>query len=283
MHFPLTRTKRQVRVSASAGPPPANANISLQRQRQVANNNAQPALYGKTAGSRPLSLSAGNMGADSGCVRAPYDEWYVDRSDCLQNIPDGLQCNPRYINGVWARYHPYARDSAACGGVLPADVLPQVLDATSIIDTEIATYIDNVQLALSTNGEVGKLRFTYNNSETGNPQEQVNMTWNEENNVGNTLFNPVEYVYAVPYGTGIARLTINTLNGHATARFPFQNFLAKLQFQITNIQNWRETQRMNTATANTTDHTLTQRIQAASRMSRQTGRSLQKMARVQLG
>lgn len=241
LHFPAKH--RAVRVSASAGPPPRSNTRA--KQMQQAFNNAQPQLYGNPRTGAATGSATGSATGD-GCVRAPYDEWYVSRSECLQQLPDGYQCNPRYINGVWDRYTPYARDTTDCGGPMPADLLPQVLGATSLVDTEIAEYINDVQLSLGYGGNVGELSFSYNDQT--NENMPVTMTWNESDNVNDTLFNPVEYVYAVPYGTGIARLTINTINGRATARFPFAGYLAKLVFQITNIQNWQ--QAPNTSTTN---------------------------------
>ena len=240
----MPRTHGAKRISASAGPPPPPK--SYAHQAALAANNGQPLPFGAGIGEQSVFHFAGGQSNPTGCVRAPYDEWYVDETECLNNIPDGYQCNPRFINGVWDRYTPYARDSEACHGNLPPDILPQVLDSTSLVDTEIFQYAQNPILSLNTNGLIGELTFDFTNADTGSTTT-VDIQWSQDNNVISTLFNPVSYYYAVPFGTGVARLALNTLNGHATATFPFQGFLAKITFQMTNIMPWQSTQTPNQA------------------------------------
>ena len=179
---------------------------------------------------------SGGQSNPAGCVRAPYDQWYVSQSSCIDGIPDGYQCNPRYINGVWDRYTPYARDTSACTGNLPPDILPQILDSSSLVDTELFVSPINPLLALNEGGFVGALTFTY--MMEGGTLGSVDLKWSQSDNIVNTLFNPVSYYYAVPYETGVARLSLNTLNGHATVTLPFMGMLGKLQFQMTNIVPW---------------------------------------------
>ncbi len=174
----------------------------------------------------------GGQSNPEGCVRAPYNDWFVTRDLCQQGLPTGYECNPRYINGVWSRYHPWARDTVECGGVLPADLLPQALLAPSLIDTQTATYVSNVTLALNQGGHVAVLRFTSDG-------KQVTVPFNQENQQQPDLFPPLEYHYAVPFGTGVMRLTINTMNGHATVTFPMGGYPGLIQFQITNILPWQ--------------------------------------------
>ena len=105
-----------------------------------------------------------------------------------------------------------------------------------LFDTELFVSPINPLLALNEGGFVGALTFTYM-MEDGS-LGSVDLKWSQSDNIVNTLFNPVSYYYAVPYGTGVARLSLNTLNGHATVTLPFMGMLGKLQFQMTNIVPW---------------------------------------------
>ncbi|MCH9717016.1 MAG: hypothetical protein K0U52_08030 [Gammaproteobacteria bacterium] len=193
----------------------------------------QAAQLTQALGMTPQAAFAmqGGQSNPQGCVRAPYNQWYVTRELCQQDLPTGYQCNPRYINGVWSRYAPFARDTVECGGVLPADLLPQVLLTPSLIDTQSSTYLSNVTLSLNEGGNVGVVRFTSRG-------KQVTVPFKQENQQQPDLFPPLEYHYAVPFGKGVMRLTINTMNGHATVTFPMGGFPSRIQFQITNILPW---------------------------------------------
>lgn len=213
---------------------------------------------------------SGGQSNPADCVRAPVGEWYISQSDCLDGIGEGFQCNPRYINGVWSRYMPYARDSAACDGNLPPDILPQILDSTALIDTEVADYTEKPTLRLNMDGNIGQLQFRTNAG-------SVNIVWKQSDNVVAQLFNPVEYYYAVAFGPGVARLTINTMNGHATATFPFAGYLAKIQFQITNILPWQDTN------PSSTDLSVSERTGKVARFSRKSAAHMQALSTHQLG
>lgn len=231
----MRRCNTPCRISASAGPPPPPQ--SYQQKAQLAANNGQPLPLGAGIGQETVFYFSGDQSNPSGCVRAPYDQWYPSQSSCIQGIEEGYVCNPRYINGAWDRFVPYARDTVACNGSLPPDILPQILDSMSLIDTELFQYTKDPQLSLNMNGYIGELTFTFADP-LSDKEELVSIQWSQSDNLSSTLYNPVAYYYAVPYEDGVARLAINSLNGHATITMPFQGFLGRLQFQMTNIMPW---------------------------------------------
>lgn len=183
--------------------------------------------------------NAGGQSNPEGCTRAPYADWHVTESDCKSKLKPGQQCNPRYINGVWSRYMPYAADSVACGGPLPPNTLPQILLAPSLIDTQTPEYLHDVSLSLNEGGNVGVMRFHSMDEATGKLKPVV-VKFSQKSQVQPNHHSPLEYYYAVPHESGVMRLTINTMNGHATVTFPHGRFPALVQFQITNIMPWQQ-------------------------------------------
>jgi len=210
---------------------------SYAHQSTLATHNGQiPAMAG--IGESTASYYSGCQSNPKGCVRAPYQDWYIRQSDCEADLKPGNECNPRYINGVWDRYSPYAQDSIACGGVLPPDLLNQTLLQPSMINTQSPSYLQNVSLSLNEGGAVGVLRFT--TSEGQGKPKSVEVAFSQQHQQKPDLFPVLEYHYAVPYENGIMILAINTMNGHATVTFPMGRFPALIQFQITNIMPWQQ-------------------------------------------
>lgn len=210
---------------------------SYKQQAALVDNNGQvPALAG--IGQSTAFYYAGGQSNPQGCVRAPYDQWYISETDCQKSLPADKQCNPRYINGVWDRYHPWAQDSVSCGGILPPDLLGQTLLTPSLINTQSPLYLQDLSLSLNEGSNVAVLRFGV--SDEAGATKAVKVEFKQQNQVQPDLYPPLEYHYAVPYESGIMVLTINTMNGRVTVTFPLGRFPALVQFQMTNIMPWQQ-------------------------------------------
>jgi hypothetical protein len=149
----------------------------------------------------------------------------VSRTECEVNAPFGVVCNPRFINGAWDRFHPYARDSAACGGPLPPNLSPQILNDASLVQASGWESLRDLSLSLMRDGHVGS--FTY--SAGGGSEQTVTFM---QSHLVQELDMPLMYVYAVPHGTGVMRLALNLTNGRAKLSFPLGNGPAVVEYSI---------------------------------------------------
>lgn len=157
----------------------------------------------------------------AGCVRGAPS--FVSQADCEANKPSGSVCNPRYINGAWDRFHPYSRDSAACGGPLPPNLAPQVLNDASLVKASGWEAVDTMTLSLM-DGHVGS--FTYS---TGGGAQTVNFN---QGHLVQALTLPLMYVYEVPHGTGVMRLVLNLTSGRANVSFPLGHGFVEAEYSI---------------------------------------------------
>ena len=202
--------------------------MSVQAQAALADRNGQ---WINNSGLMLSAASASAMSTDpAGCVRPPPEEWYVDAATCAMNAPADTTCDPRYINGVWTYYKPYAADPVACAGGLPADILPQVLDSTSIVQNNSWYAIDNVMLTLMMNGTV-----------VDGVQHTYDLVFTQRDFIAVDLFAPLITRYSIlmpdlpPELNQRAVLEINLTNGYATVLLPMGNGSSIIQFVMTNI------------------------------------------------
>jgi hypothetical protein len=136
-----------------------------------------------------------------------------------------MVCNPRYINGAWDRFHPYSRDSASCGGPLPPNLLPQILNDASLVQASGWELLNDMSLSLMRDGHIGSFTYTAG----GGPSQTV--VFNQGHLV-QELDMPLMYVYAVPHNTGVMRLALNLTNGRAKLSFPLGNGPAVIEYSI---------------------------------------------------
>lgn len=204
----------------------------------MADNNGQAYTYSNELGDKQSSDPAG-------CVRAPFDQWYINQQECMTGIPGGYTCNPRFINGTYDRYTPSARDSKACGGPLPPDLLPQMLNNPSIVRGQCYYQFGSLSLSVMMGGHIAVLRYT--SIVNGKPYPNV-VVFDQKDQVQNSLYWPMEHHYAVPFeaqpavagtASGIARLTINNLNGHISVSFGMGSTPCTVEWQLTNILPWQ--------------------------------------------
>lgn len=167
-----------------------------------------------------------SAGTPQGCVRGAPD--FTTHSDCMTGKQSGQICVPRYLNGAWDRYTPYARDTAACTGAKPPDLVPQSLNDASLIESHGWEVMSGMSLSLMQDGHIGVLRFSAGGSA---PQT---LTFNQ-GDLENELDQPLMFVYSVPYATGRARLTLNLTSGHASVTFPLGNGFANVRYLISTM------------------------------------------------
>lgn len=167
--------------------------------------------------------SASTAGTPSGCVRGVPS--YIGKDECELNKPSGQVCNPRYLNGTWDRFSPYARDSASCGGVEPPSLAPQILNDASLVQTSSWGSLDDLSLMLMMDGHIGTFSYTMDG---GAPQSVV---FNQKDLV-QELDMPLMYVYSVPHGTGVMRLTLNLTNGRVGVTWPISSGFGSVQYSI---------------------------------------------------
>lgn len=170
----------------------------------------------------PMSVQR-STAAPPGCVRGVPS--FGSLAECEVNKPAGNVCNPRYINGVWDRFHPYARDSAACGGPLPPNLLPQILNDASLVQASGWETLDDMSLSLMMDGHVGS--FTY--SVEGGAAQTVDF---DQGHLVQELDVPLMYVYSVPHRGGVMRLALNLTNGRAKLTFPLGNGPAVIEYSL---------------------------------------------------
>lgn len=172
-----------------------------------------------------------------GCVRAPYSQWYSNQKSCYQGLPAAEECNERYVNGVWDYFHPYARDSKACNGILPPDILPQVLDANAEVQGNLGTDVVNTILKLNMDGNIGELLLTKLDYATGVPRT-YSVKFTQSDQITDELFSPLLYRYSkmsAEMGEKVT-LEINTSNGYVTLLFEAPDGgPGVLQYVMTNI------------------------------------------------
>jgi hypothetical protein len=160
-------------------------------------------------------------GTPSGCVRGSPD--YTTLSDCMDGKSGAQICVPRYINGAWDRYTPYARDTNACVGAEPPNLVPQSLDDASLIESHGWMPLSGMGLTLMSNGHIGVLTFRVD----GGQSQSITF---DQASLENELDKPLMYVYSVVYGTGRARLSLNLTSGQATITFPLGNGAATIRY-----------------------------------------------------
>jgi hypothetical protein len=177
----------------------------------------------KVHGAPVPRLQASSAGTPSGCVRGVAA--FIGKDECEAGKSSGQVCNPRYINGTWDRFSPYARDSASCGGVEPPNLSPQILNDASLVHTSSWGSLDNLSLVLMMEGHIGT--FTY--SMDGAPSQSV--VFNQPD-LAQELDAPLMYVYSVPHGAGVMRLTLNLTNGRATVTWPVGSGFGNVQYSI---------------------------------------------------
>lgn len=220
-----------------------STNLSVQSQRRLANNNGQ---YGNIP-VRPVSMTASGWGNNNAqatdsanCVRAPFNQYYSTETNCMESAPPNTNCNPRYINGVWPYYMPYAADSSSCGGGLPPDILPQTLDTNSVVQNDSWYSLDNVVLQLMVNNIIGQLAFT---TTVDDVLHSYTLLFTQNDMIARDLFAPLIYRYSVlmpdidPALNQRAILEINLSNGYVSVMFPMGNGSSLLKFIMTSIQS----------------------------------------------
>ena len=174
------------------------------------------------------------------CVRAPFNQYYSTEANCVESAPPNTSCNPRYINGVWPYYMPYAADASNCGGGLPPDILPQILDTNSIVQNDSWYSLDNVVLQLMVNNIIGQLTFTTTVDEV---LHSYSLIFTQNDMIARDLFAPLIYRYSVlmsdidPALNQRAILEINLSNGYVSVMFPMGNGSSLLKFIMTSIQS----------------------------------------------
>jgi hypothetical protein len=172
----------------------------------------------------------------SACVRAPYDQWYMSAGDCQAGLPADQECNARYINGVWTYYKPYARDSKTCAGILPPDILPQILDGNSMVQGDLGADVLDVTLSLFVNGNIGELRVV-KLDQNGAPRTYT-ATFKQSDQIMDELYSPLLYRYSVMapgFNGEKVLLEINTGNGYAKVLFGAGDAPGVASFIMTNI------------------------------------------------
>jgi len=137
-------------------------------------------------------------------------------------------CNPRYINGTWDRFTPYARDSLTCGGAEPPNVAPQVLGDGSLVEASSWEFLDNLSLGLMMNGKIGSFSYTL----AGGPPQTVDF---HQKDLVSELDNPLMYVYSTPHSSGVMRLTLNLTSGRARVTWPIENGFGSVQYVLSTV------------------------------------------------
>lgn len=205
------------------------------RQALAANNNGQ--AYSMQPGQAYGFQYGQALTVDpSACVRAPYEQWYMSAEQCEEGLPAGQQCNPRFINGVWTYYKPYARDSNACAGVLPPDILPQMLDSTSIVQGDLGADVLDINLNLFVNGNIAEFTVV-KVDETGQPRT-YSAVFTQSNQIQDELYSPLLYRYSViapGFNNEKVVLELNTGNGYARVLFGAGDAPGVVSFIMTNI------------------------------------------------
>jgi hypothetical protein len=172
----------------------------------------------------------------STCTRAPYTQWYMTPGECMANKTSSTECNPRYINGVWTYYHPFALDSKACNGILPPDVLPQMLGNTSEVQGNLGSDVIKTALNLMVNGNIGEFYLT--RRDVDGAVRTYKTIFTQADQIQDELFAPLLYRYSVisqELGEKVI-LELNTSNGYATVLFGAEgNAPGVLQYVMTNI------------------------------------------------
>ena len=166
----------------------------------------------------------------AGCVRAPYNQWYAHKSTCEQSLPPNYECNPRYINGVWPEYHPYARDTVQCHGVVPPDVLPQRLNNQSVVEAQAWYPLSDVTLDLMKEGRIADFSYVLNVEGNMVPKK---ILFTQDMQTQASVFDPLLYIYYNKAEN--AQLEINASNGYAKLLWPVGNGPAIVRFVMTNI------------------------------------------------
>ena len=178
---------------------------------------------GGAVASAPRMASAA-VGAPAGCSRGTSA--YVSKELCEANKPSSEMCVPRYINGVWDRFHPYARDSVACAGALPPDLLPQTLNDESLVEAAAWEPIGAMSLGLM-NGSIGQFNAVIGGVAVRETFQQSDLV--------ESLDMPLSFVYSVPHDTGRMILTLNLTSGYASITAPHNGGTIVARWTITNI------------------------------------------------
>ena len=201
----------------------------------MAANNGQP--YSTQPGNAYAFQYGQALTVDpSSCQRGAYDSWYMSADLCEQGLSPDQQCNPRFINGVWTYYKPYARDSKSCGGVLPPDILPQILDANSIVQGDLGSEILDIGLNLFVKGNIGEFRVV-KLDDNGVPRTHT-AVFPQSSQIQDELYSPLLYRYSVMapgFGGEKVVLELNTGNGYAKVLFGAGDAPGVVSFIMTNI------------------------------------------------
>jgi len=183
--------------------------------------------YSVTSGGAQASPRAvSSAGNPPGCVRG--STYHATRSDCEQHLQGGDICTPRYINGAWDRFTPMVVDSAQCVGAPPPDLVPQSLDDVSLIQASAWLPLADLSLDLMMDGRVGS--FTYSTS-----SEPKHTTHFSQSDLYQELDQPLMFVYSVPHGEGVMRLTLDLTSGRARVTWPMQSGFADVQYRMSTL------------------------------------------------
>ena len=178
-----------------------------------------------------------NLPSDpEGCVRGAFPNWYTSETSCQQGLPADMQCNPRYANGVWTYFTPYARDSASCGGQLPPDILPQVLTEPSLAQGDCWYQMEDMTLTLMMNGNIAEFSFTLLLDD--GPVRQT-LVFRQSDLLQDELYSPLLARYTIPLPNATqgerAQLEINLTNGYVTIMLPMGSGPCVVQYVMTNV------------------------------------------------
>ena len=172
----------------------------------------------------------------AGCVRGAFPDWYTSEASCNTDLPPNTVCNPRYANGVWTYFTPYARDSASCAGQLPPDILPQILEEPALAQGDCWYAMDDMSLALMVNGHIAEFNFTV--LVDGAPVRQT-LIFNQADLLQDDLYAPLLYRYTIPLPGSQrgerAQLEINLTNGYVTIMLPMGSGPCVIQYVMTNV------------------------------------------------
>ena len=166
------------------------------------------------------------VGAPAGCRRAAPAAYHVTKELCEAGKPSGEICVPRFTNGVWDRFSPYARDSAACMGPLPPDLVPQMLNDASLVEASAWEPITDMSLGLMTGGHIGKFDAVIGGV-------RVSETFGQKDLI-ESVDMPLMFTYSVPHMSGRMLLTLNLTSGYAGVTFPHGGPVV-VRYVITNI------------------------------------------------
>jgi hypothetical protein len=219
-------------------------NMSVNAEQRLANSNGQ----WRDLNTSVRKFQANQQGENgpspmlrsdpASCVRGAVDQYYSTEETCMTDLPENMNCNARYINGSWPYFFPFARDSASCDGGIPPDILPQILDANSIVQNDSWYTLDNLVLKLMMDGHIGQLSFSV---VVDDVLHTYDIVFDQQDQIANDLYTPLIYRYSVlmsdlpPELNQRAILEINLTNGYVSVNLPMGNGSSLLKFVLSSI------------------------------------------------